>query len=406
MPTTWIYRDFQDLIKQPSQTLQLFPIWLLLGPRQVGKSSVLQKCKEPQRQVITLDDLDFRMRANADPALFLKDYPLPLLIDEIQYAPQLLSEIKRRVDKGVAPGSVWLTGSQNFEVMKGVEETLAGRVGIFHLLGLSDQEKPRRAVSTKEYFASVLESTFPKLYSITDLDARAVYLSSYLQTYVERDIRELLGIQKRREFELFLKFCALRTGQVINYDSLAKDAGVSPATAKEWLSLLEDSFLIKLVHPYFSNRSKRLIKSPKLYFLDAGLCAYLAGYRDSEILRFSPFAGALFETHLFGQILRAYQHRAREVQVHFWRDRDGNEIDFLIESSKGVAPVEAKIGSVVKGDLLKLDKIRDPHWSNGLVASLLDLDSTHAPSITRPLISLNEEWSRVTPAQLIEQLCT
>jgi hypothetical protein len=176
------------------------------------------------------------------------------------------------------------------------------------------------------------------------LDERALYLSSYLQTYVERDVSELLGVQKRREFEIFLKLCAMRTGQIINYQDLARDANVSPSVAKDWISVLEDSFLIKIIHPHFSNKSKRLIKSPKMYFMDAGLAAYLSGWKTAEQLYLGPQNGAFFETHQLINLVKNYRHQCKEVEISFWRTKDGQEVDFIVETSKSIFPVEVKMG--------------------------------------------------------------
>ena len=173
-----------------------------------------------------------------------------------------------------------------------------------------------------DFFSCISETTFPALLGVRDSRTRDVYLNGYVKTYIERDVQELLGISKRREFEIFVKLCALRTGQLINYESLAADAGVSPATAKQWLSILEDSFLIKIVPPYASNRNKRLVKTPKLYFLDAGLAAYIAGWREPEMLAASPMSGAFFENAVFGELLRFFSNRARSFEVSFWRSRD------------------------------------------------------------------------------------
>lgn len=386
----WIQRTYESLLLSPPQALQLFPVWLFLGPRQVGKSSLLRRVAGPERLVVNLDDLQTRGRAHRDPVLFSAEMRCPVLLDEIQYAPQLLDVIKRRVDDGVAPGAFWLTGSQNFEVMRGVRETLAGRVAMLNLLGLSDEELGGGPMDPPAYFARLLASSFPKLAGVQDAAARDLYLSSYLQTYVERDVRELLGIQKRREFEVFVRMCALRTGQVVNCADLARDAGISPVTAREWLSLLEDSFLIRLVHPWHANANKRLVKSPKLYFLDAGLAAWLAGWRTVDQARLGPMAGALLETHLFGQILRRFRHRAREVAIHFWRTREGQEIDFLVETGGRVFPIEVKAGLPDARDLPRLETIRGPQWEPGAVLSLVVDRAT----------TLREDWQARSCADL------
>ena len=371
MSNSWIDRTFQPVLTAPAPQLRLFPVWLLLGPRQVGKSSLLHRCADGHAYV-SLDDLDTRERANRDPVLFMRELTPPFVIDEIQYAPRLLSPIKRMVDAGgLEPGAIRLTGSQSYEVMEGVTETLAGRVAILNLLGLSDEEKALPPVlAPDEYFRRILETGFPRLCGTGDPAARDLYLSSYVQTYIERDIRELLRIEKRREFETFVKLCALRTSQVVNYDDLARDAGVSAGTAKSWLSLLEDAFLIRLLPPYSTNRTRRMIKSPKLYFLDTGLAAWLGGWRTAEEARLGPMGGALFETHVLAEVIKRFRHRAREVDIHFWRTRDGQEIDFLIESDGRTWPVEAKIGSPRYDRLPSLRRIAEPSWRMGQVVSL------------------------------------
>ena len=372
MPTDWIDRTFQPVLTSPAEQLRLFPVWLLLGPRQVGKSSLLHRCASDHAYV-SLDDLTTRARANQDPALFVRELRPPFTVDEIQYAPRLLSPIKQLVDAGnLAPGAIRLTGSQNFQVMEGVTETLAGRVAILNLLGLADEEKRLpRAPPPDDYFRRLLETGFPRLHGIEDHATRDLYLSSYMQTYIERDIRELLRIEKRREFETFVKLCALRTGQIVNYHDLARDANVSPATVKDWLSVLEDAFLIKLLSPYFTNRTRRMTKSPKLYFLDAGLAAWLGGWRNAPEARLGPMGGALFETHILSDILKRFRHRAREVQVHFWRTRDGQEIDFLVETDGKTYPVEVKLGSPRYAALPQLDRIAEPGWQGGQIVSLV-----------------------------------
>lgn len=389
MTSTWIKRDIEEIIKGPAPPLRVFPIWLLLGPRQAGKSSVLKYCAENTRQYVNLDDLQTRERANLDPVLFMRDLNPPLIIDEIQYAPQLLSAIKVVADSGLPAGSIWLTGSQNFEVLSGVQESLAGRVAILNLLGLSDHEKGVVYDRPKDYFSSMVQSSFPKLAVIYDSPTRTLYLNSYIRTYIERDVREMIGIQKRRQFEIFVKMVALRTSQIVNYEDLSRDVGVSPPTIKEWLGVLEDSFIIKLIHPYHSNKTKRLIKSPKVYFLDVGLAAHLAGWRDSEMLRLGPMAGAIFESHLLGQIIRHFHHRAQEIQVHFWRTREGEEIDFLVETDGMIYPIEVKLGSPKLDSLPRLENIAEKNWQPGKVMSLVAQDKT--PRLW------DKNWSLVSP---------
>ena len=391
MPTHWIDRAFQPVLTEPAEHLRLFPIWLLLGPRQVGKSSLLHKCADGHAYV-NLDDLDTRERANRDPALFVRELAPPFTIDEIQYAPRLLSPVKQLADAGgLPPGAIRLTGSQNFQAMEGVTETLAGRVAVLNLLGLSDGEKALPGdLPPGAYFERLLETGFPRLHGVAAGPARDLYLSSYVQTYVERDIRELLRIEKRREFETFVKLCALRTAQVVNLQDLARDAGVAPATAKDWLSLLENGFLVKLLQPYHANRARRMTKSPKLYFLDAGLAAWLGGWRTADEARLGPMGGALFETHVLSEILKRFIHRGLDAQIHFWRTRDGQEIDFLVETAGNVFPVEAKLGSPRYDRLAPLERIATSAWREGQVASLAATASAR----------LSDRWVVRPPAEL------
>lgn len=369
-PSVWINRDLEDLLKGESSALGPFSAVLLLGPRQVGKSTLLNHCVPPSTQKVELDDLDTRTRANRDPALFSRELGVPLLIDEIQYAPALLSKVKMLADQSPRELKIFLTGSQSFEVIRGVQESLAGRVAILNLFGLSLSEKEVSDDSLPQrIFEELFIGTFPALRT-SEANVWSRYMSSYVQTYIQRDVGELLGVQKRREFELFLKACALRSGQLVNLEELARDSSISASTAKEWLSILEDSFIVRIIYPYFNNRTKRLIKTPKLYFLDTGLCAFLAGWRDSEQIRVGPWAGAFFETAVFGELVRYFSHRGMDYQIHFWRDRDGNEIDFLVETSGKILPIEVKLGSPNPRDLFSIQHLDIPTVESGTVISL------------------------------------
>lgn len=388
----WKNREIERVFTASDSPLRLHPVWMVLGPRQVGKSSLLRHLASSDRILVDLDDLATRGRANADPVLFSQNLQLPLTIDEIQYAPELLSQVKVLADREKKPGSIWITGSQNFEIMKGVRESLAGRVAIMTLLGLSNREKEVRYNNSKEFFAGLCETTFPALFGISDIATRDVYLNSYIKTFIERDVQELLGISKRRELENFIKLCALRAGQLLNYDSMASDAGVSPATVKQWLSILEDSFLIKIVQPFFSNRNKRLVKTPKLYFLDAGLCAYIAGWRDPNIVAASPMAGALFENAVAQEIIRYFNNRARSFELSFWRSRDGEELDFIVEADGKQFAIECKIGRPHPDALLRKKHLDEIGVSSAYVATLTALGQDPYP--------LNAEWTAGPPDKL------
>lgn len=388
----WKQREIERLFDKTSGPLRLNPVWMVLGPRQVGKSSLLRHMAEPGRIIVDLDDLTVREAANRDPALFAKDLRLPLTIDEIQYAPALLSQVKILADRERAPGSIWITGSQNFEIMKGVRESLAGRVAILNLFGFSIFEKGVRIETPQDFFSCISETTFPALLGVNDVHVRDVYLNGYIKTYIERDVQELLGISKRREFEIFVKLCALRTGQLINYESLASDAGVSPATAKQWLSILEDSFLIKIVPPYASSRNKRLVKTPKLYFLDAGLAAYIAGWREPRTLATSPMSGAFFENAIFAELVRFFSNRAKSFDICFWRSRDGEEIDFIVEVGERRFAVECKVGTPSLKSLAKAKRLEELQLSNAYVTTLTALH--------RAPWKITEQWTACSPTEL------
>lgn len=393
-PTIWIDRTIQQILTSQASVLGHFPATLLLGPRQVGKSSVLRHLSDgtlgTARRIVNLDDLATRAQVNADPALFAAGLTLPIIVDEIQYAPMLLSALKRLVDEGAPPQSIWVTGSQSFEVMKGVNETMAGRVALLNLFGLSDEEKfgssspnseqdSLKQKSPEHYFERIYETSFPKLYNNRSEEYRELYLSSYVQTYIERDVRELLGVQKRCEFELFVKACALRTGQLLNFEELGRSVGISATTAKEWVSILEDSFLLKVVQPWHQNHNKRLVKTPKLYFLDMGLAAYLAGWKSAEMLFLGPMRGPAFETHVFGSIYRFLRHRGLDANIHFLRTREGLEVDFIVETFRGIFPVEVKSGSPDARALPDLSSFQDERWKPASVISLAMIGRDAAP---------------------------
>lgn len=339
-----------------------FKVLYLGGPRQVGKTTLLLHLAERRKmRYVSLDDLTLRRLANTDPDLFLQKYPTPLLIDEVQYAPELFPSLKVNVDQQRKNGQYWLTGSQQFSVLKNVKESLAGRVGIVNLLGFSlaeSRHEPRltksftpdragtatKSIRAPELFQRILLGSFPALEQHPAPSLNTFY-NSYIQTYLDRDLRDIFHVGKISTFHTFLRLCAARTGQLLNLSDLARDAGVSVTTAKEWISILEQSFQIYLLQPYSNNVSKRLIKSPKLYFLDTGLAAFLTKWNTHETLMNGAMAGAFFETYVVIEILKSFLFRGEEPSLYYIRDKEGHEIDLLLEQGGVLHPLEIKLSS-------------------------------------------------------------
>ncbi|MCX5634454.1 MAG: ATP-binding protein [Planctomycetota bacterium] len=344
-------RSLKDVWQKASRQ---FGVLLLTGPRQVGKTTFLKHICPAERTYITLDDPPTRALANEDPGLFMKRFTGPLLIDEIQYAPNLMPYIKMTVDSSGKKGLFWLTGSQQFLMMKGISETLAGRVAILNLLGFSQRERERsnldieplvpekkilaarlsyaKKPNLKQIYKNIWLGSFPALIAGAAKN-RSLYYSSYLQTYLQRDVRDLTQVGDETSFLKFVRACAARTGQLLNLADLAKDTDISIPTAKKWLSILRASFQVFLLQPYHSNITKRLVKTPKLYFLDTGLCSYLTEWTSPAALEAGAMSGAIFETFIFAEILKSYWHRGLEPAVYYgsrnhpltgrwWRRRD------------------------------------------------------------------------------------
>lgn len=353
-----------------------FPALLITGARQVGKTTFLHNNAEPPRRFVSLDSLDVRMQAKEDPRLFLANNPPPVMIDEIQYAPELLPYIKqiiddtRNRDPESAHGLFWLTGSQQFELMKGVSESLAGRIGIFNLYGLSQAELagrndgafsperdfslPQELVSPLEIFTRIWRGSFPELVTAEHPAKHwERFYQSYLQTYLARDVRALTQVADEHRFYAFLKAVAARTGQMLNYSSLARDAEVSQPMAKSYLSILETSGLVKLLYPCMKNRTRQMISTPKLYMLDTGLAAYLTSWLTPETLMNGAAAGHFFESWCFAEILKSYVNAGTEPDFTYYRDKDDNEIDLIIQRNGTLYPIEFKKAATVKKDDVK-----------------------------------------------------
>ena len=352
-------RTLEATLRRVSES---FPVLLLTGPRQVGKTTLLEECAEKGRRYVTLDDMGARAIAQSDPELFLQMYKSPVIIDEVQYAPQLFNAIKRVVDIEKKQGLFWLTGSQKFHLMQGISETLAGRIAILDMLGLSQAEVYDRAdtvlpfLPTKawlenaranapmdlmEIYRLIWRGSFPRV-ALNEGVSRDIFYNSYVQTYIQRDVRSLTRVGDEMAFQRCLKAAAARTGQLINYADMARDVDVDQKTIKSWLSILETSGLIYLLQPYHNNVTNRLIKTPKLYFLDTGLCAYLTQWSTPESLEAGAMSGSILETYMFSEVLKSYWHNGKRAFFYFYRDRDQKEIDLLIEQDSKLYPIEFK----------------------------------------------------------------
>lgn len=341
-----------------------YPVVMVCGQRQTGKSTMLRHIAEPDRVCVSFDKLETRKLVENDPALFFETYGHKLLIDEFQRVPSILIAIKEIVDNaqysGENPnGMFWLTGSQKFVMMKNISETLAGRVAIFSLLPLSQREIDGKdsepfnpaidALKTRDYEKKTLSNTFerifqggmPKLVSDRTLD-RDLYFSSYIETYIERDVSALEQVGKLDEFRALVTYLAANTAQELKYEAISREIGVSSPTVKEWITILERSGIIFILKPYYSNISKRLVKTPKCYFLDTGLAAYLTKWPTYETLMNGNAAGAFFETFVVGEILKSYYNCGKEPPVYYYRDIDKKEIDLLMIGADQVFPIEIK----------------------------------------------------------------
>ena len=336
----WIPRELTAALVDTASTR---PAVVLTGCRQAGKTSLLVK-SFPEHTYVSLDVPMVAEEAEHSGGEFLKKHPPPIIIDEVQYAPSLLRHVKADIDTHRdETGRFLITGSQDFSLMEGVTESLAGRSTLLTLHSLSAREYKASSETTLDRDAIVawmLAGGYPELHS-RGLDAERFY-GDYLATYLERDVRSILGVRSLRDFDRFMRLCAARTGQLVSYSSLATDLGVSPNTVKSWLSVLNASNIVFLLEPYFENLGKRIVKTPKLYFLDTGLCSYLLGARSPEDLIRSPMLGAIFETHVLGQIVRHFANQGRRREIYFYRDHHGREVDFLIPSAGRFALIECK----------------------------------------------------------------
>lgn len=348
------------LARTIQKAMKSFPAIVVTGPRQSGKTTLLKMLFAKSHRFVTLEDPDVRMRAKEDPLRFLEQFRPPVIIDEIQYVPELLSYIKTKIDQKRRPGQWLFTGSQNFVLMHGISQSLAGRAAVLSLLPFSFSERIEQGERTKEMvdwlkglnlhqkceskvslIELILRGNYPEIASKRSVD-RQLWCGSYISTYLERDVRNLAQVGDLGQFERFLKLCAIRTGQILNLSELAKEVGMSVPTMKRWLSMLETGHQVYLLCPYYKNLGKRLVKSPKLYFNDTGLASYLLGLHDRDALINSPNFGNLFETMIVTDFLKRFLHFGQMPSMYYLRTRDGLEVDLVLELGQKLYLFEIK----------------------------------------------------------------
>ena len=402
----YIKRDIEDKILALSKEYSCI---LVTGPRQVGKTTVLRQLMTDDREYVTLDDMDERSLAKRDPAMFLQIHSTPIMIDEVQYAPELFSYIKMEIDKGAEPGTYWLTGSQAFKLMGLAQESLAGRVAILHMSSLSqheiygsgycapftlklaelkEREKTNAPADIAEIYDRIWKGSMPGLASGKFSD-RDVFYSSYLQTYIDRDVKEQVQLADPLLFRDFVRAAACRAGQMLNVHDIAQDVGVSDDTAKRWLQVLEKSDVIFFLRPYSNNLLKRTVKTPKMYFFDTGLVAYLTRYSSPEILANGAINGAILENFVVSELLKSYHNNAKECLLWYYRDSNSNEIDMVIESDGMLHPLEIKRsvnpGSELISAFKHLDKASVPRGNGAILCMRPKLSAINSENYIVPI---------------------
>ncbi len=402
---SYIARSLETVVEQ---TTKEYPIVLVTGPRQVGKTTMLQKLMEgTDRSYVSLDDLNERSIAKNDPELFLQLHKPPVLIDEVQYAPELFTYIKIHVDKYHEPGAFWLTGSQVFKLMRGVQESLAGRVAVLSMTSLSqaeicggkmdpftvelsklaEREKERKAADTRAIYERIFDGSMPAIVSGANTNSQIFY-SSYLSTYIERDVRALSETIDSLKFLRFMTAVAARCGQMLNVADIAGDADINQKQAKDWLGILETLGIIFYLHPYSNNLLKRLVKTPKLYFYDTGLVCYLTRWSSAETLESGAMNGAILENYVVSEIMKTYLSSGKEPFMYYYRDKDTKEIDIILEQDGALNPIEIKKTSNPGTELVRvfgvLDKASVPRSSGAVICmkpslSAIDRDNYIVP---------------------------
>ena len=373
---SYIRRSLEKIVLQVTKE---YPVVLLSGPRQVGKTTMLKKLMEgTERSYVSLDDLQERELARTDPELFLQLHKPPILIDEVQYAPELFPYIKLIVDKEQTKGDFWLTGSEVFSLMRGVQESLAGRVALLSLSSLSqtevyggeeeiftlDQEslfsrkKGRKSVDASEVFQRIFKGSMPAIVS-GGITSTGIFYSSYLSTYIERDVKSLSDTIDSLKFLRFITALAARCSQMLNISELARDAELNQKQVKDWLGILETLGILFYLYPYSNNLLKRLVKTPKVYFYDTGLVAYLTKWSSPETLARGAMSGAILENYVVSEIRKTYLNHGKEAFIYYYRDKDAKEIDLVLEQDGELHPIEIKKSANPAAEILRVFPVLD-----------------------------------------------
>ncbi len=383
-----INREAQVNIDEINST---FRVLLVTGPRQVGKTTLLKSVLPQDMNYVTLDDEALRKQAKENPALFLEEHPWPLLIDEVQYAPELFPYIKIKVDEEGKRGMYWLTGSQQFYLMKNVSESLAGRVGIVRLNSLTYAEllgnekrelfnpgnyKKTSPIDVNKLFEVIYKGGMPELNDIKGMKERN-FFDAYVETYISRDVVGILDIKDKELFKKFMINIACRCGEQINYNSIAKEMQITDKTVKEWLNILVTSGIVYLLEPFRSTKLDRLTHIPKIIFMDTGLCAYLAGWTSARDLQLSDVSGHYLESYIISDIIKSYNARNEYLNISYYRDKEKNEIDLIIEKNNTLYPFEIKKtaspNSVMIKNFQKLDSHTKKIGAGGIICFYKEL---------------------------------